>query len=547
MRTSWITMSMAMAGALAPAAPALACGGFFCSSAPVDQAGEEVIYSLERDGSLTMTVRVEYAGLDEDFAWILPVPVPPASIGVGTEAIFDALRQTTQPMFLLRDRTEGTCREHPMCVYAGGGAAYTGGCGFGAASPYAGPYVDAGAGSYADAAAASDAAPPDPGVVVYSESTVGPYDTVVLGASTAAEVIEWLNDHAYDVPVESLPLLEPYAAQGQVFVALRLSANRRNGTLRPIVLRMPTVEACLPIRLTAIASVPELPITAYFLGRARVRPHNFSAAEIEITRDFWTVGRTWETAVRERVQALSGRAFATDYAGATPALRFGLPSVEDLAAETNATAFLQELSTRGYPRDALMLEVLTRFLAPPPSMAARDYINCLFMASCAAPAVFDSAGLAAAIDAEIRQPRADAEAMLFRHGYLTRLSTFMRVEDMTIDPVFVEDEGLEDVSNVHFAEQLRRCDEQHYLEGAPTTLVTPDGYRRQLFAGTQADDDAYCRSFGAYVAGTEPRARATGCLCRAGGPSSWQGGLVLLALAGLALRRWRRHRSARQA
>lgn len=521
---------------------ALACGGFFCSSSPVDQAGERIVYGIEADGTLTMAVEIEYSGQDDDFAWIVPVPAPP-EISVGSQALFDALDAATVPLFVRDERTEGTCRSHPRCVYAGGGTAYTGGgCGFDSSPmPWSGGYVDASASTGIDAGR-PDLGLPDDGVRVFSQGAVGPYDTVVLGSTSATEVVTWLRDHGYDVPAGSLPLLEPYAAQGHVFVALRLSSNARTQVLRPLVLRM-AAAPCLPIRLTAIATVPDLPITAFFLGSAFVTPSNYSFVDVP-TDDpsFWTGGRTWQGAVATAVDAAGGHAFATDYAGPTPLVEVALPSIVDLATTRDPGEVLSTLQSRGYAGDALLLELLERHLAPPAGMEPRDYYNCLAQqptASCGAPARFDAAALVAAIDAEITGPRAEAQALVLRHGRLTRLFTVMASDKMTIDPEFVVDEGLTEVSNVHRAALVTECSDQYYAEDAPQRWELAERAFPARAAGSVADDVAYCRRFGAYVEGTEPE-RESDSGCDVGGPLPLQGGALGLAGVVILVRRLRR-------
>jgi hypothetical protein len=75
-----------MCAASLPIQTAHACGGFFCSSSPIDQAGETIVYGLEDDGTLTMAVQLRYAGDDDDFAWIMPVPAPPRSPSAPTRS-----------------------------------------------------------------------------------------------------------------------------------------------------------------------------------------------------------------------------------------------------------------------------------------------------------------------------------------------------------------------------------------------------------------------------------------------------------------------------
>src|SRR5262245_12426023 len=60
------TLFVAVCCAIGLRAPiAHACGGFFCSTAPVDQSSERIVYGLEADGTLTMAVQIQYRGSDD--------------------------------------------------------------------------------------------------------------------------------------------------------------------------------------------------------------------------------------------------------------------------------------------------------------------------------------------------------------------------------------------------------------------------------------------------------------------------------------------------
>ena len=54
--------------------PALACGGFFCISSPIDQNAERIIFTQNRDGTVSAYVQIQYTGSAPDFSWILPLP-----------------------------------------------------------------------------------------------------------------------------------------------------------------------------------------------------------------------------------------------------------------------------------------------------------------------------------------------------------------------------------------------------------------------------------------------------------------------------------------
>ena len=66
--------------ATTPAADA--CGGFFCNRTdPVDQSGEDILFSVDKDSDTTTAhIQIAYEGAAEDFAWIVPVAHAPRSV-----------------------------------------------------------------------------------------------------------------------------------------------------------------------------------------------------------------------------------------------------------------------------------------------------------------------------------------------------------------------------------------------------------------------------------------------------------------------------------
>ena len=56
--------TLGLAGLALPS-PAAACGGFFCSNQPIDQSGENIVFSIEEDGSIEAHVQILYQGPSE--------------------------------------------------------------------------------------------------------------------------------------------------------------------------------------------------------------------------------------------------------------------------------------------------------------------------------------------------------------------------------------------------------------------------------------------------------------------------------------------------
>ena len=67
-----ISINAMLATIWAPSASA--CGGFFCTNVPVDQDAERIIFTQNRDGTVSAYVQIEYTGAAPDFSWILPLP-----------------------------------------------------------------------------------------------------------------------------------------------------------------------------------------------------------------------------------------------------------------------------------------------------------------------------------------------------------------------------------------------------------------------------------------------------------------------------------------
>ena len=74
-----LTRTAVAALALLTSADALACGGFFCSSQPIDQSKERIIFGVDsREGTVETHVQIFYQGTAESFSWVLPtVPTQP--------------------------------------------------------------------------------------------------------------------------------------------------------------------------------------------------------------------------------------------------------------------------------------------------------------------------------------------------------------------------------------------------------------------------------------------------------------------------------------
>ena len=200
----------AVAALLLPGTSAFACGGFMCDQTqPVMQNAERIVFGADDQGNVDMHVQVSYEGPSENFAWILPTPGEP-EIFLSIDTLFNRLALQTAPIFNLNTIEEGTCQ-------------FRGGGGFPMSSEMT-VTMDS----------SVDDAPEDGGVTVVAQAQVGPYDTVTLQATSADELLDWLQTNGYDLPDDLDAALSPYIAESSYFVALKLLKDKDTGDIAPI-------------------------------------------------------------------------------------------------------------------------------------------------------------------------------------------------------------------------------------------------------------------------------------------------------------------------
>jgi len=458
--TSFLLLAVVTGALVAPRA-AEACGGFFCQNVPVDQSGEHLLFGIEEDGTVVAHIQIQYQGAAEDFAWVLPLPANPV-VGVGTDEVFRTLRQITDPRLWVEWTNPGECG-------------------------YYGYYPeDDGAFGGADADADADA---DPGVEVLQQGPVGPYDMSVVTSDDADALMTWLTDNDYVIPESSRPAVQSYVNQDSFFLALRLQKDRSVGDLQPITVQFPEQGPCVPLRLTAIAATPDMPIYAWVLADGRAVSTNFLDVEPNWAAIDWLRGPSnYADVVRRAVDEATGHALVTEYAGAASVLtnafwwegRYDIDMLRDI---DDPIQFVDALIGQGFSGSTELLNLLRTFIPKPDSLADvddQDFYNCLgCYADEIAGMAFDPEAFADALLAVIVQPLIDAQALADRHPYLTRLYTAISPEEMTDDPVFRFNMDLGDVSNVHTAQATVLCDQVDREGRAPIRVTLPDG--RVLF------------------------------------------------------------------
>lgn len=461
-----LTSASLLSFGLATPNTAEACGGLFCGGTPVLQAEEGIIFDVDMpNNSVTAVINIVYQGSAEEFVWVLPLQTAPESIGTGSQQAFLTLQQLTTPQFRITEfENVGMCTDFP---------------------------IDALAGTAEDSGVnrGQNAPPSDPGVSVVSRQNVGPYDTVVLDGTNPDAVKQWLLDNGFLVTDEMMEMVTPYIAKGDTLLALKLLNDRDVGEIKPIEVKMTAdfaeqeIEACIPIRMTAMAANTDMPITAYvFTDEGRAIPQNFYHVVPNLLKIDWlNFGSNYRQLIADAVdEADAGHAFVTEYAGSPDFLedtvyQQGMFDFDRLRAQTDLADFLQELSNQGLLRRAGMQQLLSaRFesVAQCPQCRPDDFRGEQIDANAAVDEILT----------ELIEPDQRAQDLFNRRQHFTRLFTMLDPEEMTVDPVFAYDPALEDVSNIHNAKMIRYCGVGGSPGSAGIVIVLEDG-RRIYFDG----------------------------------------------------------------
>ncbi len=322
LRSPWLAAT-ALAALTLSVAPreASACGGFFCSSSPVDQTAEHILFTVNPNHTVTAYVQIQYVGDKDAFAWIVPVPGIPQLTADFPNLALQALDNGTQPRY-----SKNSCARN----------------------------FDANGGLGAPTAAAGN------GVTVLAKQLVGPYETVTLEGTSAVVLVQWLRTNGYRITDAMIPFLQPYVEGGMHFVALRLQADKATSDIQPLGMTYDGDKPMIPIRLTAIAAQPEMGIVTWVLSNRRWAPENFvdlKIADSLIEFDQYGFQNNYLTVVSRESDKVGGQAFVTEYAKSTADLAMqvesqGAPTPEAQKAKDALLPLLQQFPyiTRMYAR-----------------------------------------------------------------------------------------------------------------------------------------------------------------------------------------------------
>lgn len=209
---------------------AMMCGGFFGPTADelTYQSAQQVILTVNQDGTYTAILNIQYEGAAEEFSWLLPMPSEP-TIEVVDSNLFNNLYSATNPHLTA---PPNPCQGVLTVV------------GFGEGEPL--------------------------GVAFGS---VGPYEYVYLQADNP---VTWLRENGYYVAPEHEPIIASYVEMGMGFLAMKLRQNTEVGEIQPVKLTYTADELMLPLRISSVAAIEKLPILVWIFADTPYAPANYA-------------------------------------------------------------------------------------------------------------------------------------------------------------------------------------------------------------------------------------------------------------------------------
>ncbi len=397
---------------------ATACGGFFCETLPIDQAGEQIVFKQEGD-SITAMVRILYEGDAERFSWIVPVPSAP-EISVGSDSTFDQLEFATRPQFFLERRGNECAADDGTTGSTTGGVSV------------ADAFVDA-----------------EGGVTIEQTLSVGPFEIQVVSSENPDDLAIWLTDNNYDLSDRGRELIEPYVLEGMQFVAVKLRSGESSGSIQPLIMKYKSDQPMIPIRLTAIAAQDDMGVLVWVVKDARAVPDNYAHVIPNYTHLNWFAGSrnayaSYQSLITDAMNEAGGQGFATDLAGRIDGSITGFlfsaseldGALNSIDSDDNDASFIAQAAGRF--QAPTVLTALQNLL---PLRAGQD--TNIYFDQFSLQSEFTAEQLATArtelrsviVSTQIEPVRA-SNALLTEGSYLTRLYTTLSADEMTLDPTF---------------------------------------------------------------------------------------------------------------
>jgi len=336
----------------------------------------------------------------------------------------------------------------------------------------------------------------DSGVFIEQELQIGPFDIDIVSSDNPDDLAIWLQDNGYELTDRGAELLAPYITDGMKFVAVKLLNGEGIDSIQPLLMKYTSDKPVIPIRLTAVAAMPDMGVLTWVVADARAVPENYEHVTPNYTRLNWYTGSgnayaSYQTLITDAMnETAEGQGFATDYAGEISDeilsqlsnIEFIEEILEDLDSRDDANFIAYSFFNFFLNNVNARLEVLQRELPIEGddvsiNVAAANYQTTAGLQSQYSPEQLRAARIALRdfiVTREI-EPVLNANALLPQGAYMTRLFTTLSAEEMTRDPSFSYNASMPDQAIERNALLESSCGEN----GTEWTLTLGEGTDRE--------------------------------------------------------------------
>jgi hypothetical protein len=315
-------------------------GGYFSSRSVALSADQRAII-IKNGNEISMIFSTGYTGEGEDFAWIIPTPVPPAiedvsEAGEMGETAFELLDQYTAPYRATK----------------GGGW-----------------------GGKAESV-----------VTVYGTVTLEHYEVSIVGAAAATPLLDWLQRNGYKVDPEAGMVLDAYIRENWAFVAAKLNPGEKrhyeNEFLPPLTVKYRSDLLIFPLRISSVSTAETARISLYVIAESTVSSSNLTTTTLLFRNTVGSEdpGRFVERGIR-RATGRDGRGVVVLWKGEYP----NSPEFREILEEFMVNPhlggtkafFLTRLDARMDP--SAMTDDVELVFDPAPRLFGRVCLNCAFL------------------------------------------------------------------------------------------------------------------------------------------------------------------------
>ncbi|MGB1286659.1 MAG: DUF2330 domain-containing protein, partial [Aggregatilineales bacterium] len=162
------------------------------------------------------------------------------------------------------------------------------------------------------------------GVEVLASGAVGPYNYDVITSPDPDAMVKWLRENDYRVTPEMEPLIKVYNDEGMVFLAMKLQPDQGADEIQPVVMTYESTQPMIPIRLTAVAAMPDMTVLTWIFADAQTVPENYASpviADEDLRGNFGFGGNNYVQLLDSTADDYEGLAFITEYAQPTTVFR----------------------------------------------------------------------------------------------------------------------------------------------------------------------------------------------------------------------------------